>query len=73
MMRVTGKPIRNVMRLKKIYPGIKLVPINYDPAFIGSHLPTQLTNKDYPELIAKGKPVATIAHAHHFGGVQLEA
>ncbi|MCP4935577.1 MAG: hypothetical protein GY927_15575 [bacterium] len=61
MMRVTGKPIRNVLRLKNIFPGIRLLPINYDPAFIGSHLPTQLTHEDYPELINKGQVVPTIA------------
>ncbi len=61
MMRVTGKPIRNVLRLKSIFPGIRLLPINYDPSFIGSHLPTQLTHEDYPELIAKGQVVPTIA------------
>ena len=61
MMRVTGKPIRNVLRLKNIFPGIRLLPINYDPAFIGSHLPTQLTHEDYPELIGKGQVVPTIA------------
>ncbi len=61
MIRVTGKPIRNVLRLKNIFPGIRLLPINYDPSFIGSHLPTQLTHEDYPELIKKGQVVPTIA------------
>ena len=61
MMRVTGKPIRNVLRLKAIFPEIKLLPINYDPSFIGSHLPTQLTHEDYPDLIQKGQVVPTIA------------
>ncbi len=61
MIRVTGKPIRNVLRLKNIFPGIRLLPINYDPSFIGSHLPTQLTHDDYPELINKGQVVPTIA------------
>jgi uncharacterized protein len=61
MMRVTGKPIRNEERLKAIFPQIRLLPIAYDPAFIGSHLPTQLTHDDYPELIKKGQVVPTIA------------
>lgn len=61
MMRVTGKPIRNVARLKAIFPQIRLLPIAYDPAFIGSHLPTQLTHDDYPGLIKKGQVVPTIA------------
>lgn len=61
MMRVTGKPIRNVGRMKDIFPQIRLLPIVYDPAFIGSHLPTQLTHEDYPGLIGKGQVVPTIA------------
>ena len=61
MIRVTGKPIRNVSRLKAIFPQIRLLPINYDPAIIGSHLPTRLTHADYPELIAKGQVVPTVA------------
>ncbi len=61
MMRVTGKPIRDVSRLKEIFPKIRFLPIAYDPAFIGSYLPTQLTHEDYPGLIGKGKLVPTIA------------
>ncbi len=61
MMRVTGKPIRNIDRLKAIFPDIRLLPIAYDPALIGSHLPTQLTHEDYPDLIDKGQVVPTIA------------
>jgi hypothetical protein len=61
MMRVTGKPIRNVGKLKDIFPKIRLLPIAYDPAFIGSHLPTQLTHDDYPDLIGAGQVVPTIA------------
>jgi len=61
MFRVTGKPIRNVAHLKAIFPQIRLLPINYDPALIGSHLPTRLTHADYPELIAKGQVVPTVA------------
>jgi len=61
MFRVTGKPIRNVARLKAIFPQIRLLPIHYDPAIVGSHLPTRLTHADYPELIAKGQVVPTVA------------
>ncbi len=61
MIRVTGKPIRNTTRLKSIFPQIKLLPVAFDPVFIGSHLPTRLTHEDYPGLIKKGESVPTIA------------
>jgi TRAP-type uncharacterized transport system substrate-binding protein len=61
MIRVTGKPLQNVGYLKQIFPGIRLVPILFDPALIETYLPTQFGHDDYPELIRDGEEVPSVA------------
>jgi TRAP-type uncharacterized transport system substrate-binding protein len=61
LVRVSGKPLGGLRRMIEIYPQIRLVPIEFDPAFIGSHLPSEFSHEDYPELVAKGARIPTIA------------
>lgn len=57
---VLGKPARPVARIKK-NDGLHLLPIPFVPALQDVYLPSKFTSKDYPELIAPGTEVPTIA------------
>jgi TRAP-type uncharacterized transport system substrate-binding protein len=55
---ITSKPIEAFQRGK--WPaGFKFLPVPFDPA--GYYLPSTLTNSDYPDLIAPGETIDTIA------------
>ncbi len=57
---VLGKPARPVARLKK-EDGLHLLPIPYLKELQDVYFPSKFTSKDYPELIAPGAVVPTIA------------
>lgn len=57
---VLGKPARPVARLKK-EDGLHLLPIPYLRELQDVYFPSKFTSKDYPELIAPGAVVPTIA------------
>jgi len=41
--------------------GLKFVSVPYDKSTQGGYLPAEITNEDYPALVAKDQPVSTIA------------
>jgi hypothetical protein len=59
VIAVEGKPVDAVAQIAD--PALHLVPINYDETLQANYLPAQLTSDEYPNLIAKGEQVDTIA------------
>lgn len=59
VIAVEGKRVDAVAQIAD--PALHLVPINYDETLQANYLPAQLTSDDYPNLIAKGEQVDTIA------------
>jgi TRAP transporter TAXI family solute receptor len=59
VIAVEGKPVDAVAQIAD--PTLHLIPINYDETLQANYLPAQLTSDDYPNLIAKGEQVDTIA------------
>jgi TRAP transporter TAXI family solute receptor len=59
MVAVQGRPSKFITQIKD--DNLHLVPIDYAPALQTDYLPAQLTEKDYPALIASGEQVDTIA------------
>jgi TRAP-type uncharacterized transport system substrate-binding protein len=57
---VTSKPVDAFVK-GKWEPGFKFLPIEYSSKFEDYYLPSSLEPKDYPNLVAKGESVATIA------------
>lgn len=57
---VAGKPASAVGELKGTF-GLQLIPVPYDPALQGVYLPAQFSAEDYPELVASGETVNSIA------------
>jgi len=57
---VAGKPAGAVGELKSTY-GLQLIPVPYDPALQQAYLPARFTAQDYPELVANGESVNSIA------------
>ncbi len=55
---ITSKPV-DVFLHGKWEPGFKFLPVPYED--LGSYLPSTLTSADYPQLIAQGEDVQTIA------------
>jgi uncharacterized protein len=56
-----GKPAPAIAKLRPA-DGIRLLPIPYDKRLQDDYLPANLTNEDYPALIAKGQSIDTIAY-----------
>jgi TRAP transporter TAXI family solute receptor len=54
-----GKPYKSVSTFKD--DRFHLVPVDYSKPLQGDYLPATLTSKDYPNLIAEGEKVDTIA------------
>ena len=54
-----GKPYKSVSNFKD--DRFHLVPVDYSRPLQGDYLPATLTSKDYPNLIAEGEKVDTIA------------
>jgi ABC-type branched-subunit amino acid transport system substrate-binding protein/TRAP-type uncharacterized transport system substrate-binding protein len=58
---VEGKPVDLITRF--VADGLHVVPVDYAEPLRADYLPAQLTAEDYPNLIAKGERVDTIAAA----------
>lgn len=56
---VTSKPVEAFVKGK--WDGFKFLPVDYDSKFDDYYLPSYLDAADYPNLIAKGERIATIA------------
>jgi uncharacterized protein len=56
----SGKPAAAIAPLKAS-EGYRLLPVPYAKPLSDDYLPSTLTNEDYPNLIAKGETVETIA------------
>ena len=57
---IAGKPTGSTRTLKSA-EGFKLLPVKYTKALQDDFLPAVLTHEDYPDLIAKGEQIDTIA------------
>jgi hypothetical protein len=57
---ITSKPIDAFLK-GKWDGGFKFLPVEYGPKFEDYYLPSSLDSKDYPNLIAAGQEVETIA------------
>jgi TRAP-type uncharacterized transport system substrate-binding protein len=57
---IAGKPVRSMSKLGS-GDGLHLVPIPYPKQLQDDYLPATLTHDDYPELIAPGETVNTVA------------
>jgi uncharacterized protein len=57
---IAGKPTGSTSRVKSS-DGFKLLPVAYTKALQDDFLPAVLTHEDYPDLIAPGQKVDTIA------------
>lgn len=57
---VLGKPARPVVRIKS-EGKLHLLPIPYSEEVRELYIPSKFTSEDYPELVAPGKEVVTIA------------
>ncbi len=60
MVYVEGKPADLIQRIKKD-EGLKFLPVAMEGTLATSYLPSRLTAEEYPNLVAKDKPVSTIA------------
>src|SRR5499427_8273241 len=57
---IAGKPVSSMLKLSRS-DGVHFVPIPYPGQLIGNYLPATLAYDDYPELIAPGETVDTVA------------
>jgi len=57
---VAGKPADSMSRLTRA-DGLAFLPIPYSAALTSDFLPAELTHEDYPELIAEGQSIKTVA------------
>jgi uncharacterized protein len=57
---LTGKPSREIQKLKA-KDGYRILPIAFDKKMLGDFVPVPLTHEDYPDLIAEGQTVETVA------------
>ena len=57
---IAGKPVRSMSKLGG-QDGLHLVPIPYPKQLQDDYLPAALTHEDYPELIARGETINTVA------------
>jgi TRAP-type uncharacterized transport system substrate-binding protein len=56
---VSSKPLSQFQ--KSWPPGFKFIPVPYNSKLSDLYLPSDLTAKDYPTLVAEGRPVQTVA------------
>ncbi|SDI71895.1 MULTISPECIES: TAXI family TRAP transporter solute-binding subunit [Bradyrhizobium] len=61
VIAVGGKPYKSVSAFKDDKDRFHFVPVDYAKPLQGDYLPAMLTAKDYPNLIAEGERVDTIA------------
>jgi branched-chain amino acid transport system substrate-binding protein len=59
VVAVEGKPLQEIAQIAG--DNLHFVPVNYEKALQEDYLPTQLTSQDYPNLIAPGQNVDTVA------------
>ena len=59
VVAVEGKPLQEIAQIAA--DNLHFVPVNYEKALQADYLPTQLTSDDYPNLIAPGQSVDTVA------------
>ena len=59
IIAVEGKPVQWLSQLND--PNLHFVPVDYARSLRDDYLPTQLTSDDYPNLIAPGQQVDTLA------------
>lgn len=57
---IAGKPTGSTRTLKSA-EGFKILPVKYSKALQDDFLPAVLTHADYPDLIAKGEQIDTVA------------
>lgn len=57
---IAGKPTGAFAKFK-LEPGMKLLPVRYTEVLEQDYYPAKLTSEDYPNLIAKGSAVDTVA------------
>jgi TRAP-type uncharacterized transport system substrate-binding protein len=60
IVHVVGKPNELFAKFKP-EPGFHFLPVEFGPKFEDYYIPSELTSKDYPNLIAEGQSVPTIA------------
>ena len=59
MVAVEGKPLQEITQVAS--DDLHFVPIDYEKPLQADYLPAQLTAEDYPNLIAPGHSVDTVA------------
>ena len=59
VIAVEGKPLSEIAQISG--NGLHFVPVNYAKALEDDYLPAQLTAEDYPNLIAPGQSIDTVA------------
>jgi branched-chain amino acid transport system substrate-binding protein len=59
VIAVEGKPLQEIAQIAG--ENLHLVPVNYEKALQADYLPAQFTAEDYPNLIAAGQRVDTVA------------
>lgn len=59
---IAGKPTGSFAKFK-LEPGMTLLPVPYAEVLEQDYFPARLTSEDYPNLIAKGSSVETVAVA----------
>jgi TRAP transporter TAXI family solute receptor len=57
---VAGKPADSMSRLTRA-DGLAFLPVPYSAALSADFLPAELTHEDYPEMIAEGQSIKTVA------------
>jgi TRAP-type uncharacterized transport system substrate-binding protein len=57
---IAGKPARSMTKAKAA-DGLHFLPVPFSSALADDYLPTKLTHDDYPDMIASGQSVETIA------------
>jgi len=57
---VSGKPAQSMSRIT-LADGLKFLPIPYNSALSADFLPAELTHEDYPDMIAQGQSINTVA------------
>ncbi|MBO0751275.1 MAG: cache domain-containing protein [Bradyrhizobiaceae bacterium] len=57
---IAGKPVRSMSKLTA-QDGLHFVPLPYPAQLIDDYLPATLTHDDYPDLVAPGETVDTVA------------
>jgi uncharacterized protein len=57
---IAGKPVRSMLKLNR-GDRLHLVPVPYPTQLSGDYLPAILSHDDYPDLVASGENVETVA------------